>query len=39
MTDNAIAVINVNINGNVKGNVNVIVNVNFEILSASSCKC
>lgn len=32
MTDNAIAVINVNINGNVKGNVNVIVNVNFEIL-------
>ena len=32
MTDNAIAVINININGNVKGNVNVIVNVNFEIL-------
>ena len=35
MTDNAIAVNNININGNVKGNVNVIVNVNFEILSAS----
>ena len=32
MTDNAIAVINININGNVKGDVNVIVNVNFEIL-------
>ena len=32
MTDNTIAVINININGNVKGNVNVIVNVNFEIL-------
>ena len=32
MTDNAIAVINININGNVKGNVNFIVNVNFEIL-------
>ena len=32
MTDNTIAVINININGNVKGNVNFIVNVNFEIL-------
>ena len=32
MTDNTIAVNNININGNVKGNVNFIVNVNFEIL-------
>ena len=32
MTDNANAVVNININGNVKGNVYVIVNVYFEIL-------